>query len=290
MQGLLVTGLVYLELHIPEGARKQRPAPGRETFVPDLPVRVGGAMNVPSVLRALDAPVRLATPLGSGIAGKLLRSLAEDLKLPLLEWPSTRDASVSVVFHEEGDRAFLSTADFAALEAVAELPPVGWLHVPGLREARSLQRALSLARQRGTRISLNASWDPSGFELLLGGDALSSDLLVMNELEAIELAGSPDEALRLFSQKTPSVVITLGSGGAVGVFSGRRLEVSARSIEILDPTGAGDAFCAGLLAAVERGLPPETGLEWGTEAAARILTVYGGVLAEKLSFAREVNL
>jgi sugar/nucleoside kinase (ribokinase family) len=283
MEDLLVTGLVYLEFHLLEATRAQIPAPGREVFVPDLPVRLGGALNVASVLRAMGEPVRLATPIGDGYCGRLLRSVASSLELPLLEWPATRDGSVSMVVHEGGDRAFVSTADFAALERVSELPAAAWVHVPGLREAHALRPALSRAHARGSKISLNLSWYPEGLGALLEDPTLPFDIVVMNELEATEIAGSPEEALRRLSGRATAVVVTLGSGGALARFGERRLQVDASPVRIVDPTGAGDAFCAGLLAATNRGLPPETRMRWGTAAAARVLEIYGGVLEERFA-------
>uniref|UniRef100_UPI00293D35C4 PfkB family carbohydrate kinase n=1 Tax=Janthinobacterium sp. TaxID=1871054 RepID=UPI00293D35C4 len=43
-------------------------------------------------------------------------------------------------------------------------------------------------------------------------------------------------------------------------------------------TGAGDAFCAGLLAALSRGAAPEPALRLASRVAARILTQRGGLL------------
>lgn len=287
MEDVVVAGLVYLEVHIPEEASLTHPEPGRELFVPALPVRQGGALNVASVLAALGTPVRLATPVPSGPSGRLLRAVTEDLDLPLIPLPATRDGSVSVVIHQRGDRAFLSSADFAALEQVAELPAADWVHVPGLAEARALWPALSLARRRGSKLSLNLSWDPLGLERLRGPAPLACDLVVMNEVEAEALAGGPRPAIERLSPQTERVVVTLGAGGAIGRFHGRDLEVPAREVQVVDPTGAGDAFCAGLLSALSRGLSAELAMSWGHQAAAHVLNLYGGVVDQALHFESE---
>lgn len=287
MRGVLVAGLVYVEVHLPQGVGLERAEIGRERFVPSLPIRLGGAINVASGLRALETPVRLAAPVPDSLVGSLLEQTAERLQLPLLRWPATTEGCVSVVFHDGGDRGFLSSEDLAALEQVSELPRSEWVHVPGLAEARSLWSPLALARRRGARLSLNLSWDPAGFERLRGDTALALDLVVMNELEATALAGGPDEALRLLTPRSLAAVVTLGSDGAVGLFGGQRLQVPASASRVVDPTGAGDAFCAGVLAALQRELGPEVAMSWGHRAAAHVLGLYGGVVEGRLRFETE---
>jgi sugar/nucleoside kinase (ribokinase family) len=68
------------------------------------------------------------------------------------------------------------------------------------------------------------------------------------------------------------VVLTLG---ADGVFVAGEL-VPATVAEIVDPTGAGDAFCAGFLADWIRTADPVASALAGTEVAARAVGVVGG--------------
>ena len=45
------------------------------------------------------------------------------------------------------------------------------------------------------------------------------------------------------------VALTLGPAGVlVGSSAGERIRLEAPAVTVLDPTGAGDAFCAGFLA------------------------------------------
>lgn len=95
----------------------------------------------------------------------------------------------------------------------------------------------------------------------------------LNEAKDFVIAGESrvtsrpplDEVLAWFHSKRLNVIITLGRGGAVSVFGEHSSEVCltwSRNLrrDIVDPTGAGDAFGAGFVACVNRfiraGRPP----------------------------------
>jgi sugar/nucleoside kinase (ribokinase family) len=77
-----------------------------------------------------------------------------------------------------------------------------------------------------------------------------------------EIAG---ERLRL-------VVVTRGPRGAEAVTASEKLTVAAPAVAVVDSTGAGDVFAAGLVHALALGRPTAAGLEtasaWGASAVA----------------------
>lgn len=92
-------------------------------------------------------------------------------------------------------------------------------------------------------------------------------ILRPNEDEACLLAGvdDVDEATRVLTALFPLVVTTCGRDGViVGAAGGDLVRVAVEPIEVVDPTGAGDSFNAGLLAALARGLNP---VDAATDAA-----------------------
>jgi ribokinase len=82
------------------------------------------------------------------------------------------------------------------------------------------------------------------------------DVLVVNEHEAVALTGSddPGQAARVLAAWVGDVVVTLGAQGAVHVTSdGSRTSEPGRSADVVDTTGAGDAFVGVLAAALATG-------------------------------------
>ncbi|HET7540864.1 MAG TPA: ribokinase [Polyangiaceae bacterium] len=106
-----------------------------------------------------------------------------------------------------------------------------------------------------------------------------SDVLVLNETELSALAGEPSlgqastenvltAALKIRTHLEQTVVVTLGSKGAVAVHDDARLVISGWQVPVLDTTGAGDAFTGSLTAGLALGESLEDALMYANAAAA----------------------
>ncbi|HEX3529212.1 MAG TPA: ribokinase [Thermoanaerobaculia bacterium] len=133
----------------------------------------------------------------------------------------------------------------AALLLQLEIPPA------------AASSAMALARAAGVPVFLN----PAPFVEAAPQLVRSADVLIPNQIEAEALTGlpihTPEDALRaavrLRGMGPSCVVVTLGEQGAVLSGPGTERHVTAYPVEAVDTTGAGDAFCAGLLDARRRG-------------------------------------
>ena len=104
------------------------------------------------------------------------------------------------------------------------------------------------------------------------------DILFGNEDEVRQLSGCGelDECLAALAGAVPTLIVTRGAAGAVGVEGGRRVEIPAVPVDrIVDTTGAGDLFAAGFIAARCRGHGLERCLEAGSLAAAEVISHFG---------------
>jgi len=103
--------------------------------------------------------------------------------------------------------------------------------------------------------------------------------LFANADEAAALSGSP-ELEEQFARLCPNygrVVIKLGQQGAVAADAvGNRAQLPAPRVEVVDTTGAGDAFAAGFLSAELTGATLEACLARGIEAGSAAVTRIGG--------------
>lgn len=108
---------------------------------------------------------------------------------------------------------------------------------------------LSLKKQDVTT-SWDLGWDPAAAEARAFQRLRSSlDILFLNEKEALRYtsARSLEDALNTFSSQPNTVVVKLGSRGAVACQRGQRFQAAPPQVEALETTGAGDAFNGGFL-------------------------------------------
>jgi sugar/nucleoside kinase (ribokinase family) len=135
------------------------------------------------------------------------------------------------------------------------------------------------ALARASEAGMTTSLDPSSAALLARGtfDGVRVGLLRANAEEAEALTGArdPGAAAGELLDLAPEVVVTLGPGGALWTDGRSVARVPAAAGEVVDTTGAGDAFTAGLLAARAGGASPRAALEAGCGAAARAVARQG---------------
>ena len=95
---------------------------------------------------------------------------------------------------------------------------------------------------------------PGGWDTLK--DALPLvDVLHLNDLESAALTGerNPTIAARTLSKiGVPLILLTLGERGLIASQGTTLLKASPFKVEAIDTTGAGDAFCAGVINALSR--------------------------------------
>ncbi|WP_238015963.1 sugar kinase [Dactylosporangium sp. AC04546] len=142
------------------------------------------------------------------------------------------------------------------------------------------RHALAEARRRGLTTSLDAA---SAAPLQRAGSAVLPwvDLLLANLDEAVVIAGRPGDPAQLapaLLAHAGEAVVKSGPGGATWVGPGSEpVHVAGVSVpEVVDPTGAGDAFAAGYLAARLSGADAAAALRAGNELGALAVSKLGG--------------
>jgi fructokinase len=180
-----------------------------------------------------------------------------------------------VALDERGERTFFSpNARFSADKLLAPadldralLARARWLHVGTsahvLPEGRAaLRAAVAAARERGVRVSFDPNvrlhlWDDVAPLRALCADVIPSCALVKLADDEAELCTGERDPARAAAALADAGVeiacVTLGAGGALVRRGAEVLRVPAEAVEVVDTTGAGDAFVAGLLAALARG-------------------------------------
>lgn len=95
----------------------------------------------------------------------------------------------------------------------------------------------------------------------------------LDEARLITGAESPEDTAEALASRTGTpVLVTMGSGGALAFDGEASTWVRPRPVETADPTGAGDVFDAGYLAAAAEGAAFEDRVRYGCATAAAFLT------------------
>ncbi|PRY47930.1 sugar/nucleoside kinase (ribokinase family) [Geodermatophilus tzadiensis] len=262
------------------------PAPGSDRPA-TIRTRGGGAgANVAVHLAALGVPVLLAGCVGDDAAGTALAGelAAAGVRTALRSVAGAATGTVVSLVEPGGQRSMLADRGAnLALRAgdVPAPPPGGHLHLSGYtlldeRPRAAGLAALAAARAAGCTVSVDpASTGPlaaSGVDRWLA-DTAGADLLLPNADEARLLTGCADAAAaaRALAGRHAAVAVTLGADGALWASGGTLVHRPAHPAEVVDTTGAGDAFTAGLLAAWLTGADPVAALDAGLARAAAVV-------------------
>ncbi len=265
------------------------PAPGSDRPA-SIALRSGGAgANVAAHLAALGTPVLLAGCVGDDAAGAALSAelAAAGVALALRTVPGAATGTVVSLVEPDGERSMLAdrAANLALLAGdVPVAGPGGHLHLSGYTLLDPQPRAAGLAALRAaTAAGRTVSLDPASTGPLAGygverwlDDTAAVTLLLPNRDEARLLTGCADveQAGRALAERHPVVVVSLGADGALWVTRDALVHRPALPVRVVDTTGAGDAFAAGVLAAwvAAGGRPdPATALAAGLARAAAVV-------------------
>jgi sugar/nucleoside kinase (ribokinase family) len=122
-------------------------------------------------------------------------------------------------------------------------------------------------------VAMLATYGAERFRYLVRG----VEVLVAGRDEAGLLAGEadPEKAAAALAADHELVVVTLGGDGVLARTGAEVVRVPAARADVVDVTGAGDAFVAGLIAGVTTGRGLAESLAQGTRLAARAVTLVG---------------
>lgn len=177
-----------------------------------------------------------------------------------------------VVDSGANNRLSAAHVDAAAAEIGSARVVLAQLETPMSATAR----AFEIARGAGAATLLNAAPAPAAMDAAL---LALTDILIVNEgegraLSGLEAADQIGEALMAAVGR--AVVVTLGSRGAMLFERGRPPRLAASpSVDVVDTTGAGDAFVGAFAARLAATGDAAAALLWGVTAGALACTAKG---------------
>jgi sugar/nucleoside kinase (ribokinase family) len=232
-----------------------------EKLVDDAMLRIGSSSAIFACGAArLGMKVALIGVCGEDVFGRFMldemkKSGVDVTRVILRENGHT---GISVILNRQSDRAILTHPGLISALTAEDVPDellhqARHLHVASYFLQTSLQPGLpglfAKARSMGLTTSLDTNYDPDGrwsnFDELLS----VTHVLMLNEREAISLAGVSDiqSAATQLGARVGTLAIKLGAEGALAVRGDQNVRVPSLPVEVVDTVGSGDSFDAGFI-------------------------------------------
>lgn len=263
---------------------------GDKISVDEISYSLGGsATNVAVGLRRLGLKTAIIGAVGDdAVADEIITQLngekVETMWLKKYKGVMT-SASVIVIFNSE--RTIFVYRGFKEYHKVI-IPKnikTDWIYLgPAAKEiSRIYSNLVSLASEKNVKIAIN----PGNRQIEQGKSDLLriikvAKLLVLNKQEALDLTGlskfveNRKLLLVLKSYGPQIVVITDGKNGAFVCDENNRFGINILlAKQVIDPTGAGDAFSTGFLAKYIDNNDIGEALRWGIINSSRVIEQYG---------------
>ena len=267
---LVVIGDLVADLIVLGGASLER---GTDNPAEVRLTRGGSAANV-AAAAAPRHPVRFIGRVGDDTLGRALVSELEATGVDVRVQCAGRTGSIVVLVDAVGERTMITDRGAAAeLDAIDPtwLEGADWVHLPlygfaSARSSKAVTDASARAAAQGARVSLDLSSVATMREL--GRHELTR---IMAELRPHVVFANEDEARTAaeLGLNPAGVYVVKRGGSPVHVTDdGETVEVPVERVgDVLDSTGAGDAFAAGYIAAALAGADPRESARAGSVLA-----------------------
>lgn len=283
---VLVSGYASID----EAYTASRLAAAAQTGVLSGPVRPearpgGCGPNTARMLARLGVRSGVVTWLGDDPQGRAFLAGLEEAGVDTTgvevgRGPSPRSL---LIYDREGDAACYFHPSGSAEQRVGpeiedQMAGAAWLAITV--GPRAVTEQLVDRRGLGTRLAWNVKADPDAFPPDLCRGLAAADLICLNRGELAFLAdalGLPtgDEPMQLVERGAGCVVLTRAAHGYRVLTATDQVERTVAEVASDNPTGAGDAFFAGVLAGLIRGQTPVEAAALGAETAADFLAEGG---------------
>ena len=290
---LVVAGEINVDLIL--SGQRVRPEFGQERMLDGATLTMGSSAVIAACQAArLGLRVAAVGVVGNDVFGRFMLDGMRDRGVDV-SWVYQVDeppTGITVSLSEPTDRAMLTyTGAIAVLQAdqVRDeyLQEARHLHVttvflqPDLLEG--LAGLFERAHRAGCTTSLDTGWDAAEhWNGPLTAALERTDVFLPNQEEAPRIAhrDGPVAALEALAARVPTVVIKLGAQGAIAARGAERAHCPPFPVNVIDTTGAGDSFDAGMLYGYLNDWSLERSLSLGCACGALSTRAAGGTTAQ----------
>lgn len=269
------------------------PAPGELVLADQLLLTIGGcAANVAVDLVKLGVSAAVVGRVGGDVFGRVVADMLREHQVDVsaLQISPDLDTSQTLIVNVAGqDRRFIHTFGANGAFRAADIPAErvancrvlylgGYLLMGGVQQDELIP-VFAAAQRAGVKTVLDVvTPGPADYLPRLEKILPHVDVFLPNDHEAELILGEKDslrQAQRFHDMGAATVIITRGDRGSILVGQGIRLRAETYRMSFVDGTGGGDAFAAGYIDGVLRGLDEEGCLRNGSAVGASCVRAIG---------------
>lgn len=279
---IIVFGSINLDLVV---MVKRLPLPGETSAGPDCQTFAGGkGANQALAARRAGAQVKMIGAVGNdSFAAPALANLeAASVDLSALHRLEGATGIAMIGVESCGENLIIVGSGVNARVSAdwlnGQLSPSATLLMQAEIPLSEAAAAIDAAHAAGARVIFNTApaTDPAVAQL-----AARADVVISNESEAADIAaalglpGEPAAYAAAMAASGRTAVVTLGGDGVLAHDGTTLITVAPPVVEVVDTTGAGDAFCGAFAAALDRGVNLALALAEGVAAGSLACTATG---------------
>ncbi|NHJ86291.1 MAG: carbohydrate kinase family protein [Asgard group archaeon] len=237
------------------------PGEDGESFVKDFKLMPGGAAaNVAVICSRLGMKTAFSGKIGKDQFGDILKAdlIKEKIHVDktLITSEAVNTGSCYICVNHKGERmimAYSGAADTLTIDdlQIELLTKAKWVNLSDLRNVSAIEALLesdtkfNFSMSPGALIAKNPS---RAFRL-----AQHANLIVASESEMMQIFRSTEDEIetitkQLIDEKPEKIIaVTRGSRGAIIYMKNTTIEIPIFPVNVVDTTGAGDAFTAGMI-------------------------------------------
>jgi sugar/nucleoside kinase (ribokinase family) len=269
------------------------PAAGELVLADQLLLTIGGcAANVAVDLVKLGAQAAVVGRVGGDVFGGVVAAMLRERRVDVSALQTTPgvDTSQTLIVNVAGqDRRYIHTFGANGAFRASDIPAepaarcrvlyLGGYLLMNEVQPDELRGVFAAARRAGAKTVLDVVTPGPGDYLPRLAPLLPEvDVFMPNNHEAELITGESDpmvQAERFHALGAKTVIVTLGDQGSVLATEGKRLRAGAYSVPFVDGSGGGDAFCAGYIDGLLKGLNAEDCLRRASAVGASCVRAIG---------------
>lgn len=238
----------------------------------------GSALNTAIGFSRLGIKTHISTIVGNDEEGKEILSFLNAKKVLLSGSAVSGNTNQAFIVLYDDERTIFSfheKRDYTKLR----VPETQWIYfASAAKGSQILVDQVTARAQAGTKVVFNpGSWELEKFDLFKPM-LKHLEFFVINKDEADLIVGRTNirsQIKKIQDMGAKNIVITAGKNGAYIAANDKQFHMDIFASEVVDPTGAGDAFASGFIGAIIHSKSVTSAAKWGMINSSSVISTVG---------------